>query len=34
VSYGAHEPGEFDALKPLFVAHSVRSLHDWLLDNA
>jgi len=34
VSYGAHEPGEFDALKPLFVAHSVRGLHDWLLDNA
>ena len=34
VSYGAHEPGEFDALEPLFVAHSVRSLHDWLLDNA
>jgi phosphoglycolate phosphatase len=34
VSYGAHEPGEFTALDPLFVAHSVRSLHDWLLDNA
>jgi len=34
VSYGAHEPAEFDALEPLFVAHSVRSLHDWLLDNA
>jgi phosphoglycolate phosphatase len=34
VSYGAHEPGEFDALQPLFVAHSVRSLHDWLLQNA
>jgi phosphoglycolate phosphatase len=34
VSYGAHEPGEFDALDPLFVAHSVRSLHDWLLENA
>jgi phosphoglycolate phosphatase len=34
VSYGAHEPGEFHKLGPLFVAHSVRSLHDWLLDNA
>jgi phosphoglycolate phosphatase len=34
VSYGAHESGEFDALQPLFVAHSVRSLHDWLLQNA
>ena len=34
VSYGAHEPGEFHALKPLHVAHSVRDLHDWLLANA
>jgi phosphoglycolate phosphatase len=34
VSYGAHEPAEFDALEPLYVAHSVRSLHDWLLQNA
>jgi phosphoglycolate phosphatase len=34
VSYGAHEPSEFDSLAPLFVAHSVRSLHDWLLGNA
>jgi phosphoglycolate phosphatase len=34
VSYGAHDSGEFGALNPLFVAHSVRSLHDWLLDNA
>jgi phosphoglycolate phosphatase len=34
VSYGAHEPAEFDSLKPLFVAHSVRDLHAWLLDNA
>ncbi len=34
VSYGAHEPGEFDVLAPLFVAHSVRELHDWLLRNA
>jgi len=34
VSYGAHEPAAFHALKPLFVAHSVRQLHDWLLVNA
>lgn len=34
VSYGAHEPGEFHALGPLFVAHSVASLRDWLLENA
>jgi phosphoglycolate phosphatase len=34
VSYGAHEPGEFHALKPLAVVHSVRELHDWLLANA
>jgi len=29
VSYGAHEPAAFDALKPLFVAHSVADLHGW-----
>ena len=34
VSYGAHEPDAFHALKPLAVVHSVRELHDWLLDNA
>jgi phosphoglycolate phosphatase len=34
VSYGAHEPGEFEALSPLFVAHSVGELHRWLLENA
>ena len=34
VSYGAHEPEAFHALRPLFVAHSVRQLHDWLLVNA
>jgi phosphoglycolate phosphatase len=34
VSYGAHEPGEFQSLNPLFVAHSVGSLHEWLLENA
>ncbi len=34
VSYGAHEPHEFDTLRPLFIAHSVRDLHEWLLANA
>lgn len=34
VSYGAHEPGEFDALHPQFVAHSVGELHRWLAGNA
>ncbi|MES2508685.1 MAG: HAD-IA family hydrolase [Pseudomonadota bacterium] len=34
VSYGAHEPGAFEVLKPLHVAHSVADLHAWLLANA
>ena len=34
VSYGAHEPDAFHALQPLAVVHSVRELHDWLLNNA
>jgi phosphoglycolate phosphatase len=34
VSYGAHEPGEFEALNPLFIAHSVGDLHRWLAENA
>ena len=34
VSYGAHEPDAFHALQPLHVAHSVRELHDWLLQHA
>ena len=34
VSYGAHEPDAFHALKPRFVAHSVRELHDWLNTHA
>ncbi|RYX97648.1 MAG: HAD family hydrolase [Comamonadaceae bacterium] len=34
VSYGAHEPAVFDALKPLTVAHSVGELHAWLVENA
>jgi phosphoglycolate phosphatase len=34
VSYGAHEPGDFHALEPLFVAHTVAELRAWLLKNA
>jgi phosphoglycolate phosphatase len=34
VSYGAHEPQAFDALEPLFVAHSVPELRSWLAANA
>ena len=34
VSYGAHEPAAFEALRPRFVAHSVAQLHAWLLENA
>jgi len=34
VSYGAHETADFHALNPLFVAHSVRELHDWLVTAA
>ncbi|MEZ5703172.1 MAG: HAD-IA family hydrolase [Burkholderiaceae bacterium] len=34
VSYGAHEPGAFDALSPRFVAHSVPELQRWLVENA
>jgi phosphoglycolate phosphatase len=33
VSYGAHEPEAFDEHAPLFVAHSTRELHDWLLQH-
>ena len=31
VSYGAHDPASFSVLNPLYVAHSVQGLHDWLL---
>ena len=34
VSYGAHDHGQFESLKPLFIAHNVRELHDWLLAHA
>ncbi|MEJ7931889.1 HAD-IA family hydrolase [Ramlibacter sp. AN1015] len=34
VSYGAHEIDGFHALEPCYVAHSVRDLHQWLLEHA
>ncbi len=34
VSYGAHEPAAFVALKPLVVAHDVAQLRDWLQVHA
>ena len=34
VTYGAHEPEAFETLGPLFVAHNVAQLHDWLLAQA
>ena len=34
VSYGAHDHGQFEPLKPRFIAHTVKELHDWLLANA
>ena len=34
VSYGAHEPDDFHAHGPRFVAHSVSQLREWLLDHA
>jgi phosphoglycolate phosphatase len=34
VSYGAHDPVAFDELEPIYVAHDVAQLHDWLRLNA
>ncbi|WP_293662554.1 HAD-IA family hydrolase [Rhodoferax sp. OV413] len=34
VSYGAHEPDSFQALKPLHIAHSVAELDVWLQAQA
>ena len=34
VSYGAHDHATFADLAPLFVAHSVAELSDWLLGGA
>jgi phosphoglycolate phosphatase len=33
VSYGAHEPESFARWNPLFIAHSVSELQQWLLDH-
>jgi phosphoglycolate phosphatase len=33
VGFGAHPHEDFAAHAPLFVAHSTRALHDWLLDH-
>lgn len=33
VSYGAHEPGTFASFDPLFVAHSVGGLREWLREH-
>ena len=34
VGYGAHSTEGFEALQPRAIVHSVRELHDWLLENA
>ncbi len=34
VSFGAHEAQAFEKYEPLFVAHSMQELHDWLVKNA
>ena len=34
VSYGAHEPHDFGALGPRYIAHSVAGLNRWLADHA
>lgn len=34
VSFGAHDHQAFEAFGPLFIAHSTRELHDWLVAHA
>ena len=34
VSYGAHEPHDFGALGPRYIAHSVAGLNRWLAERA
>ena len=34
VSFGAHGPQAFAEYEPLFIAHSMRELHDWLIAHA
>jgi len=33
VSFGAHDHESFGPFAPLYVAHSTRELHDWLVTN-
>ena len=33
VSYGAHDHESFEAFRPLFIAHSTRELHGWLVEH-
>lgn len=32
VAYGAHDPELFAQCQPLFIAHNVAQLHDWLMQ--
>lgn len=34
VSFGAHDHETFGEFNPLFIAHSTRELHDWLIQHA
>ena len=34
VAYGAHDPASFAACQPLFTAHTVPQLREWLLQHA
>ncbi|MDR0259832.1 MAG: HAD-IA family hydrolase, partial [Comamonas sp.] len=34
VSYGAHHHEGFEAFKPLYVAHTVAELQQWMADHA
>jgi phosphoglycolate phosphatase len=34
VSFGAHDHSAFAEHEPLFIAHSMRELHDWLVEHA
>ncbi len=34
VSFGAHDYSAFAEFSPLYVAHSMKELHDWVIQNA
>jgi phosphoglycolate phosphatase len=34
VSFGAHDHAAFEEHTPLFVAHSMQELHEWLVQHA